>query len=67
MAGRRKKSDIPTTPWGAVDWSSAPVARDGYMGPCEHCQRPAIMKSPASGKPCHKVCDDKAYDASSPR
>lgn len=65
MAARRttrSKKDVPLTPWGTLDWSHAPVARDGDMGPCVHCRKPAIMKHPATGKPCHKVCDDMEYD-----
>lgn len=59
----RKKLTADTghfTPWGTLDWSHAPVARIGYMGPCYHCGRPAIMRHPVSGAPCHKACEDRA-------
>lgn len=62
MARRTRKQDVALTPWGAIDWSHAPVAREGFMGPCVHCHRPAIMKHPDTNKPCHKVCDDLTYD-----
>ncbi len=59
MAPRVVKSTTHT-PWGAVDWSHAPVARIGWMGKCVHCGTNAMMRHPLTNKPCHKVCDDKA-------
>lgn len=65
MATRRAVSaNTGYTPWGAVDWSHAPTARSGSMGRCVHCGRTAVMRHPISGKPCHKVCDDRYAQAS---
>ena len=38
-----------------LDWSHAPV-RDPQ--PCVLCGRPAFLRHPVTGKPCHKVCSD---------
>ena len=49
-------------PWGALDWSHAPMTRFGVGAPCVHCGRPAFLRHPLTGKPCHKVCEDLVYD-----
>ncbi len=60
MSARRTPAATPGhTTWGAVDWSRAPVARTGTMGLCVHCRRPAFMRHPLTGQPCHKTCDDE--------
>lgn len=62
MPPRRRQADAPTGPltaWGTLDWSHAPVARQGYAGPCYRCGRPALLRHPVTGAPCHKVCEDK--------
>ena len=53
------RKDPGFTHWGAVNWSGAQTAREGTIGLCVHCKRPALLRHPLTGKPCHKVCDDR--------
>jgi hypothetical protein len=46
------------TAWGTLDWSHAPLAREGYWGVCSICGELAVLKHPIRQVPCHKVCDD---------
>lgn len=39
----------------APDWRRAAV-RDPQ--PCTICDRPALLRHPDTGVPCHKVCSD---------
>lgn len=41
-----------------LDWSNASV---GDPQPCVLCGRPALMRSPEKGVPCHKVCAERWY------
>ena len=38
---------------GLLDWRTAMV---GDPEPCVICARPAFLRSPRTGKPCHKTC-----------
>lgn len=38
-----------------LDWRQAAV-RDPQ--PCVRCTRPALLRHPKTGEPCHKVCSD---------
>lgn len=37
------------------DWSHAPVSESA---PCVLCLQPSVLRDPAEGTPCHKVCCD---------
>jgi hypothetical protein len=70
MAARpspRRSAESKTTPAGAaLDWSGrngAPLATVGKLAPCVHCGQPALLRHPATGKPCHKVCEEQALAA----
>jgi hypothetical protein len=42
-----------------LDWSGrgdCPAAAVGPPEPCIHCNRPALLREPGTGRPCHKVC-----------
>lgn len=57
----RAAKDHTVTAWGALDWSHAPCKRySGWAGKCVHCGGDALLYHPITGKPCHRVCDDKA-------
>jgi hypothetical protein len=46
------------------DWSHAPL---GERRPCVLCRKPAVLRDPAEGRPCHKACCDALlYRPSSP-
>lgn len=48
-----------------LDWSGndkAPRARVGYLDACVHCGRGALLRHPATGRPCHKICEEDAID-----
>jgi hypothetical protein len=36
-------------------WAGASV---GQPAPCAICRRPAILRDPVDGRPCHKTCAD---------
>lgn len=44
-----------------LDWTRAKV---GDPKPCMHCGRPALLRHPQTGLPCHKICDDAQYPSS---
>jgi hypothetical protein len=47
---------------GALDWSShgpAGPAGVGALAPCVHCGRPALLRHPTTGRPCHKTCAER--------
>jgi hypothetical protein len=49
-----------------LDWSGqngAPRATVGPLAACVHCGRLAFLRHPVSGKPCHKVCEEKHIKA----
>lgn len=44
-----------------LDWSGrdgAPLATVGEPAPCVHCGRPALLRHPDTGRPCHKTCEE---------
>lgn len=43
-----------------LDWSRAKM---GEPRPCILCDRPAFLRHPQTGAPCHKVCSDAEADA----
>lgn len=43
-------------PAPGLNWRSATVA--DTPKPCVLCGRPALLRSPDKGVPCHKVCAD---------
>jgi hypothetical protein len=48
-----------------LDWSGqngAPRADMGPLKPCKYCGRPALLRHPTSGEPCHKVCAEAEID-----
>ncbi len=48
-----------------LDWSGrdgAPLATVGPLAPCQHCGKPALLRHPATDRPCHKTCAEKALD-----
>lgn len=55
--------DRPTV----LDWSGSergsPKARVAWKPePCRHCGRGALLRHPATGDPCHKICEETAID-----
>ena len=49
-----------------LDWSGqggAPRAKVGALASCVHCGRGALLRHPVSGKPCHKVCEERVIAA----
>jgi hypothetical protein len=42
-----------------LDWSHAPVREPAL---CVQCDRPALLRHPITGSPCHKVCADAQAD-----
>lgn len=55
----RVARDTTHHPWGALAWNRAPCKRFGWAGKCAHCGRNALLYHPVTGKPCHKVCQDR--------
>lgn len=47
-------------PYRFLDWSKANV---GDPAPCVICGKPAFMRSPDKGAPCHKTCAEAWLDA----
>ena len=49
-----------------LDWSGsergAPKATVGRLEPCRHCGGRALLRHPATGQPCHKICEEDAID-----
>lgn len=46
-----------------LDWSGrggAPLATVGKLAACVHCGGKALLRHPVTGKPCHKVCEERA-------
>lgn len=51
---------VDNGPRVTLDWSSngpaKEAARVGPPKPCCICGKPALLRDPTSGLPCHKVC-----------
>lgn len=49
-----------------LDWSGSergvPRATVGRLEPCKHCGQLALLRHPATGEPCHKICEEDAID-----
>ena len=49
---------------GLLDWTHAPLAR--ATAPCIHCGNPALLRHPITGASCHKVCNDRHEQQTTP-